>query len=67
MVQKFSPHKKIVVELKDSTGDLSAYGTVVSNKDGQVTLNVPKADTASVTARLLAELPASWTSPWRIR
>jgi ABC-2 type transport system ATP-binding protein len=57
LVQKFSPHKKIVIELKDCNGDLSAYGAVVSNKDGQVTLNVPKADTASVTARLLAELP----------
>jgi ABC-2 type transport system ATP-binding protein len=57
LIQRFSPHKTIVVELKDSNGDLSRYGNVVSTVDGQVTLRVPKAETAGVTARLLAELP----------
>ena len=60
LVQKFSPHKTIVVELKerkDRNGDFSVYGTVVENKDGQVTFKVPKSETASVTARLLNELP----------
>ena len=57
LVQRFSPHKTIVVELKNHASDLSAYGSVVSQQDGQVTLRVPKAETAAVTARLLAELP----------
>jgi ABC-2 type transport system ATP-binding protein len=57
LIQRFSPHKTIVVELKNHSGEISGYGTVVSQRDGQVTLRVPKAETAAVTARVLAELP----------
>ncbi|MCI0394645.1 MAG: ATP-binding cassette domain-containing protein [Chloroflexi bacterium] len=57
LVQRFSPHKTIVVELKERAGDLSAYGEVVARGDGQVTLRVPKEETAAVTGRLLADLP----------
>jgi len=32
---------------------------VLSREDGQVTLRVPKADTARVTSRLLAEMPVT--------
>ncbi len=57
LVQHFSPHKTIVVELEDERVDLAAYGEVVARTDGRVTLRVPKSETASVTGRLLADLP----------
>jgi ABC-2 type transport system ATP-binding protein len=57
LVQQFTAHKTIVVQLGDCSEDLSAYGEVVSCEDGQVTLRVPKAETARVTGRLLADLP----------
>ena len=57
LVQRFSPHKTITVEVEDPRADLSAYGEVAAAVDGQVTLRVPKAATPYVTARLLAELP----------
>jgi ABC-2 type transport system ATP-binding protein len=56
LVQKFTSHKTIVVQLEDVQADLSSYGEVVSREDGQVTLRVPKAETARVTERLLANL-----------
>ncbi len=57
LVQRFSAHKTIVVQLKDCAADLSAYGEVVSCEDGRSTLRVPKMETARVTERLLADLP----------
>jgi len=57
LVQRFSAHKTIVVELKDCAADLRNYGEVVSCEDGRLTLRVPKAETARVTERLLADLP----------
>jgi ABC-2 type transport system ATP-binding protein len=57
LVERFSPHKTIVVDLDTFSGNLTSYGDVVSAEDGRVTLRVPKADTARVTARLLADLP----------
>jgi ABC-2 type transport system ATP-binding protein len=57
LVQKFTAHKTIVVQLEDCQADLSSYGEVVSCADGHVTLRVPKAETAHVTERLLADLP----------
>jgi ABC-2 type transport system ATP-binding protein len=57
LVQRFAPHKTIVVELRDGTADLRPYGEVVTELDGQITLRVPKEETARVTGRLLAELP----------
>jgi ABC-2 type transport system ATP-binding protein len=57
LVERFSPHKTIVVDLDTFTGDLHGYGDIVSAEDGRFTLRVPKEDTARVTARLLAELP----------
>jgi len=57
LVERFSPHKTIVVDLDTFSGNLDGYGDVVSAEDGRVTLRVPKADTARVTARLLADLP----------
>ena len=55
LVQRFTSHKTIVVQLKDCGADLSAYGEVLSCEDGRVTLRIPKAETARVTGRLLAD------------
>ncbi len=57
LVQQFTAHKTIVVQLPDILTDLHAYGDVISREDGHVTLRVPKAETARVTERLLADLP----------
>ena len=51
----FAAWKTIDVELEDGSADLSAYGDVVESEPGRVKLRVPKAETARVTARLLAE------------
>ena len=57
LVQRFSPHKTIAVQLLNGAGDLSAFGEVVEQSEGMVKLRVPKAETARVTGRLLAEVP----------
>jgi len=57
LVQRFSPHKTIVVDLEREEMDLSGYGEVMEREGARVTLRVPKADTARVTARLLSEVP----------
>jgi ABC-2 type transport system ATP-binding protein len=57
LVQKFTEHKTIIVQTKDCESDLASYGEVVSCQDGRFTLRVPKAETAHVTERLLADLP----------
>jgi ABC-2 type transport system ATP-binding protein len=53
--EEFEAFKTLTVEVEDSTADLSAYGDVLEREEGRVKLRVPKADTARVTARLLAE------------
>jgi ABC-2 type transport system ATP-binding protein len=57
LVQKFTAHKTIVVQIGNCQADLRSYGEVVSCADGRFTLRVPKAETAHVTERLLANLP----------
>jgi ABC-2 type transport system ATP-binding protein len=57
LVQRYSPHKTIVVELENGQGDLSGYGEIVDSAEGRVALRVPKAETARVTGRLLSEQP----------
>jgi len=57
LVGRFTAHKTIVVTLGDCLADLSRYGEVVSCVDGDVTLRVPRGETARVTSRILAELP----------
>jgi ABC-2 type transport system ATP-binding protein len=61
LVERFSPHKTIVVELDEAAGvgpvDLSPFGEVLAVEEGRVTLRVPKAATAQVTGRLLASVP----------
>ncbi|HEX7568491.1 MAG TPA: ATP-binding cassette domain-containing protein [Anaerolineaceae bacterium] len=57
LVQQFTAHKTIVVQLEDCQADLYTYGEVLNCEDGRFTLRVPKARTARVTERLLADLP----------
>lgn len=59
LVQRFSPHKTIRVELANGVADLSLYGEVVAHTDGRVVLRVPKSDAARVTGQLLADLPVN--------
>jgi len=53
---QFAAHKTIGVTLEDGAVDLSAYGQVMSQDGGRVTIRVPKAETSRVTARLLSDL-----------
>jgi ABC-2 type transport system ATP-binding protein len=53
--ERFAAYKTIAVDLLDGTSDLAGYGEVVDRDGDRVTLRVPKAETARVTARLLAE------------
>jgi ABC-2 type transport system ATP-binding protein len=57
LLQQFTSHKTIIIQLDNSTANLNDYGEVESCEDGRYTLRVPKAETARVTERLLAELP----------
>jgi ABC-2 type transport system ATP-binding protein len=57
LVQQFTAHKTVVVQLQESRLDLRKYGDVLSSEDGRYTLRVPKAETARITERLLADLP----------
>jgi ABC-2 type transport system ATP-binding protein len=57
LVECFSPHKTLTIDLEYPISDLERFGEVVSVDDCRATLRVPKAEAASVTARLLAELP----------
>jgi ABC-2 type transport system ATP-binding protein len=52
---RFAAYKTIAVDLQDGAVDLSAYGEVLERDGDRVTLRVPRAETARVTARLLAE------------
>jgi ABC-2 type transport system ATP-binding protein len=51
----FAAWKTLTVELDDLDADLSGYGDVLERDGARVKLRVPKAETARVTARLLAE------------
>ena len=55
LVERFSAFKTVNVILEKGGADLSAYGEVVSQDGSQVALRIPKAQTAQVTGRILAE------------
>jgi len=57
LVDQFTSSKTIIVQLQDCQADLHAYGEVVECDEGRATLRVPKAETAHITERLLADLP----------
>lgn len=57
LVQRFSSHKTITVQMSDGVPDLTRYGEIVTTVEGEgrVTLRVPKATVASIVQCLLAE------------
>jgi ABC-2 type transport system ATP-binding protein len=55
LADQFAAYKTIGVALENGSADLSRYGEVIHRDGDWITLRVPKADTSSVTARLLAE------------
>jgi ABC-2 type transport system ATP-binding protein len=55
LVQQFSSHKTITVQVADEMADLRVYGEIVATDEGRVILRVPKASVAQVVQRLLAE------------
>jgi ABC-2 type transport system ATP-binding protein len=57
LLQKFTSHKTIIIQLGECQADLNVYGEVLSCEDGRYTLRVPKVETARITERLLADLP----------
>ena len=57
LVERFSPHKTVIVDLEHAGDGFERYGEVVAVDGLRATLRVPKAEAAAVTARLLAELP----------
>jgi ABC-2 type transport system ATP-binding protein len=57
LVEEFSAFKTVGVTLQTASADLNKYGEVISQDGTRFMLRVPKASTAQVTARLLADLP----------
>jgi len=57
LVDRFSAYKTVVVTLANQYDNLNQYGDVIAADVGKVTLRVPKAEIARVTARLLTDLP----------
>jgi ABC-2 type transport system ATP-binding protein len=57
LVEQFSAFKTVAVTLQTASADLRKYGQVVNQDGTRFTLRVPKAETAQITARLLADLP----------
>jgi ABC-2 type transport system ATP-binding protein len=55
LADRFAAYKTIGVALENGHADLERYGEVIHRDGDVVTLRVPKADTARVTAQLLAE------------
>ncbi|NNJ11302.1 ATP-binding cassette domain-containing protein [Chloroflexales bacterium ZM16-3] len=58
LVDRFAAYRQIGVAMAEPH-DLSAYGEVISAEGGRVTLRVPRAEAARITARILADLPVS--------
>ena len=56
LVKQFSSYKTLSLSLPNADVELSKYGEVISREDGRVTLRIPKAQTAQVTAKLLTDL-----------
>ena len=55
LADQFAAYKSIGVALENGNADLSQYGEVIHREGDWITLRVPKAETSSVTARLLTE------------
>ena len=55
LADQFAAYKTIGVALENGQADLSRYGEVIHREGDWITLRVPKAETSSITARLLVE------------
>jgi ABC-2 type transport system ATP-binding protein len=55
LADQFAAYKTIGVAVENGNADLSRYGEVIHTQGDWITLRVPRADTSSVTARLLTE------------
>jgi viologen exporter family transport system ATP-binding protein len=55
LADRFAAYKTIGVALENGQADLSGYGEVMHRDGDWVTLRVPKAQTSTVTARLLSQ------------
>jgi len=55
LAETFAAYKTIGVALENVHADLSRYGEVIHRDGDWITLRVPKAETSTVTARLLAD------------
>jgi len=55
LADQFAAYKTIGVALENGKADLSRYGEVIHRDGDWITLRVPKSETSSITARLLAE------------
>src|SRR5262249_33232540 len=55
LANQFAAYKTIGVALENGEADLSAYGEVIHREGDWTPVRVAKADTSSVTARLLAQ------------
>ncbi|MCY3912408.1 MAG: ATP-binding cassette domain-containing protein [Chloroflexi bacterium] len=61
LIDRYAPHKTITLRLERPVErrDVAAFGEVVEADDLQVSVRTDKAQAASVTARMLAELPVA--------
>jgi ABC-2 type transport system ATP-binding protein len=59
LAARFSAYKTIEVTLENGAVDWKAYAEVVAQRNGRVTLRVPRAETSRVAAQLLADFPAA--------
>lgn len=61
LIDRYAPHKTITLNLERPVdrADVAVYGEVVAADDAQVSVRTDKAQAASVTARMLAELPVA--------
>lgn len=67
LAREFAPQKTIVIELEEGTGVpgdrldalLPDDAEITARSEGGLTLSVPKAETARVASRILAELPVA--------
>jgi ABC-2 type transport system ATP-binding protein len=55
LADQFAAYKTIGVALENGNADLGRYGEVIHTDGDWITLRVPRSETSSVTARLLAE------------
>ncbi|MDJ0756886.1 MAG: ATP-binding cassette domain-containing protein [Ardenticatenaceae bacterium] len=57
LVKRYSANRRLVVTGPAVAADFSRYGVVVESGSGRVVLNVPRADAANVTSRMLHDMP----------